>query len=165
MKIIEVYDPQNVKHEVLVDDEDYPELMKYSWTWRNGYAATRMGRTYYQLHRMVMGVLFREQVIVDHKNNNHHDCQKHNLRRADRFQNQQNRKTNVNATLPKGIRQLPSGKYNVRVQGWNKRYVFGAYDTQEEAVAARNAFAKELHKEFFNPSYLNDPASNEAAFD
>jgi hypothetical protein len=105
---------------------------------------------------MVMGAIFKEPIIIDHINGDHEDCQKSNLRRADRFQNQQNRKTNSGNKLPKGIRLLPSGKYNCRVQGWNKRYVFGSYDTVEEAVEARNEFAKQLHQDFFNPSYVLD---------
>lgn len=163
MKILKVYEknPDKYKppilHEVLVDDEDYPALVKYAWEWREGYAKRKMGRSYYALHRQVAGVFFRERILVDHKNNIHEDCQKHNLRRADRFQNQQNRLTNKGNTLPKGIRQLPSGKYNVRVQGWNKRLVFGAFDTIEEAVEARNAKAREFHGEFARDSHLIEP--------
>lgn len=154
MKIITVYDAKQNAHDIKVDDEDYEYLKTYDWIWRDGYAAKKQGRTYYQLHRMVMGVLFKEPILVDHINGDHEDCQKHNLRRADRFQNQQNRKTNEGNTLPKGIRQLPSGKYNVRVQAYNERRVFGAFDTVDEAVAARNAKAMELHGEFFRASHL-----------
>jgi hypothetical protein len=160
MKILEVWekhkDSDPILHKVKVDDDDYEYLKTYEWVWRDGYAAMKTGRKYYQLHRMVMGVLFKEPIIVDHKDNDHENCQKVNLRRADRFQNQQNRLTNKNNTLPKGIRQLPSGKYNVRVQGWRKRYVFGAFNTVEEAVEARNQFSKELHGEFYRPSHLLD---------
>lgn len=160
MKIIKVYEKNAndkfgppIVHNVMVDDEDYESLSSYAWVWRDGYACRKIGRTYYQLHRQVMGVFFKEPILVDHKNGNHEDCQKDNLRRADRFQNQQNRKTNEGNTLPKGIRLLPSGKYNVRVQAYNQRRVFGAFDTVEEAIEARNAMAKKLHGEFFRASH------------
>lgn len=161
MKIIKVYEKSSnsdrfapqVEHLVQVDDDDYEALMQYSWTWRDGYAARKNGKSYYQLHRQVMGVFFKEPIIVDHKDNDHHNCQKYNLRRADRFQNQQNRLTNKGNTLPKGIQLLPSGNFRVRVQGWNKRVTVGTYPTQEEAINARNEFAQELHKEFFRPSH------------
>lgn len=153
MKILDVYAPSGELHKVKVDDDDYEFLKTYDWIWRDGYAAMKNGRTFYQLHRMVMGALFKEPIIIDHINGDHADCQKTNLRRANRFENQQNRKTNEGNTLPKGIRLLPSGKYNVRVQAYNQRRVFGAFDTIEEAIQARNEKAKELHGEFFRPSH------------
>jgi hypothetical protein len=153
MKIIKVYDPQGTPYDIKVDDEDYPKLVKYPWIWRNGYAAMPHQRSFYQMHRMIMGALWKEEILIDHKDGDHQNCQRYNLRRANRFQNQQNRKTNEGNTLPKGIRQLPSGKYNVRVQAYNKRRVFGAFDTVEEAVEARNKAAQELHGEFYRPSH------------
>jgi hypothetical protein len=153
VRVIKVYEPNGTLHNVMVDDEDYPYLMKYDWKWRSGYAATPHGHSWYQLHRMVMKVLWKENILVDHKDGNHENCQKDNLRKATRFQNQQNRKTNEGNILPKGIRQLPSGKYNVRVQAYNKRRVFGAFDTVEEAIEARNEAAKQLHGEFFRASH------------
>lgn len=154
MKIIDVYAPNGDVHHIKVDDDDYKYLSTYTWVWRDGYAAMKQGRSFYQLHRMVLGVLFKEPILVDHKNGDHEDCQKSNLRRATRFQNQQNRKTNAGNVLPKGIRMLPNGKYNVRVQAYNQRRVFGAFDTVSQAVEARNEMAKQLHGEFFRPSYL-----------
>lgn len=152
MKIIKVY-KDTTMYEVKVDDADYPNLIKFPWTWRDGYAATKITRRYYQMHRMIMGANIGEDVIIDHEDGDHTNNQRSNLRRADRFQNQQNRKTNIGNTLPKGIRLLPNGKYNVRVQSYNKRIVFGAFNTLEQAIEARNAKAKELHGEFFRASH------------
>jgi len=157
MKVIKIEKDKNT-YLVKVDDADYAKLRHYTWTWRNGYAATLINHKYHQMHRMIMGVHFKDPILIDHIDNDHTNNQRSNLRRADRFQNQQNRKTNKDNSLPKGIRQLPSGKYNVRIQGWNKREVFGAFDTVEQAVEARNARAKELHKEFYNPSYIIENA-------
>lgn len=157
MKIIKVFEANGTPHDVMVDDDLYDELNTYIWTWRNGYASRKMGNgSVYQMHRQVGGAAFREKIIIDHIDGDHHNNQRSNLRRADRFQNQQNRKTNKGNKLPKGIRLLPSGKYNVRVQGWNKRHVFGAFNTVEQAVEARNRFAAELHGEFMKPSHLID---------
>lgn len=139
--------------EILVDDEDFALLSEYRWIWRDGYAFTLIGRRYYSLHRMVMKAPPKDPVIIDHKDNNHQNCQKYNLRRANRFQNQQNRKTNKDNTLPKGIRLLPSGKYNVRLQAYNRRKVIGTFDTLEEAINERNRVAKQWHGEFYNASH------------
>lgn len=159
MKIIPVKHKNKI-YKVMVDDEDYPELVKYDWVWRTGqkktegYACRKIGRRYEGMHRVVMGALYKEPVIIDHIDGNHCNNQKYNLRRADRCQNQQNRKTNKDNTLPKGIRKLPSGRYNVRIQTYNARKIVGTFNTLEEAVAERNRVAKQLHGEFFNPSYI-----------
>jgi len=98
--------------------------------------------------------MYKEEILVDHQNGNKRDMRRKNLRRADRFQNQQNRKTNKGNTLPKGIRQLPSGRFNVRIQTYGKRVIVGTFDTLEEALAERNRVAKQLHGEFFNASHM-----------
>lgn len=140
--------------DIMVDDADYDWLRQYSWSIRNGYAATKIGHRYQSMHRLIMGVMPKEPVLIDHLDTNPYNNQRYNLRRANRFQNQQNRKTNRKNTLPKGIRQLPSGKFNVRVQAFGERWVIGTYNTLEEAVAERNRVAKLKHGEFFNAAYI-----------
>lgn len=141
-------------HQVLVDDADYEWLQQYNWVYRDGYAATKIGHFYTSMHRMILGVMRKDPIFVDHIDNNKLNNQRSNLRRANRFQNQQNRKTNKNNTLPKGIRLLPSGKYNVRIQSFGERKVIGTFDTLEDAVQERNRVAKQQHGDFFNPSYI-----------
>ncbi len=155
MKVINAY-IKNVNKvvQVTVDDEDYDKVKNYQWIWRDGYACTIVGKRYYQLHRMIMGAQFHDPVIIDHIDGDHTNCRRlTNLRRANRFENQQNRKTNTGNSLPKGIRLLPNGKYNVRIQSYNSRVVFGAFNTLEEAIEARNKRAQELHGEFFRASH------------
>lgn len=144
--------------DVLVDDADYDWLKQYDWSIRNGYAATKIGRTYQSMHRLIMGVLPKEPILIDHIDGNPFNNQRANLRRANRFQNQQNRKTNRNNTLPKGIRKLPSGKYNVRVQAFGERWVIGTFDTLEEAISERNRVAKHKHGDFFRESHPVKPS-------
>lgn len=139
--------------DVMVDDADYDWLRQYTWVFKNGYAATKIGRTYQGMHRMIMGVLPKQPIIVDHIDNNHLNNQRSNLRLANRYQNQQNRKTNKNNSLPKGIRRLPSGRYNVRIQAFGERVIVGTFNTLEEAIEERNRVAKHKHGEFMNPSH------------
>lgn len=154
MAIFKVY-KQGQEFDILVDDEDVEWLSGYQWTMREGeYPATLIGRSYQGMHRLIMGAFLHEDVIIDHINGNPRDNRKSNLRRCNRFENQQNRKTNKGNTLPKGIQQMPNGNYRVRVQAFGKRYSLGAYPTLEEAVEARNKHAQEMHGEFFNPSYV-----------
>lgn len=160
MKILEITKGKKV-YQVKIDDEDVEKIKNHIWTWKNGYACTMVNKRYYQLHRMVMGVpMHAKDILVDHIDGNHLRNTKDNLRIADRFQNQQNRKTNKDNTLPKGVRKMDNGKYNVRVQGWTKRHVFGSYCTIEEAVEARNEFARNLHGQFFRESHLIEPKTD-----
>lgn len=140
-------------YKILLDDEDYEWAKSYRWRFINDRPATKIGGRWTGIHRLIMNVQRGEDVIVDHIDNNPLNNQKSNLRVCNRFQNQQNRKTNKNNTLPKGIRLLPSGKYNVRIQSYNKRVVVGTFDTLDEAIEERNRVAKQLHGEFFNPSH------------
>lgn len=159
MKIIKVGEYKKngryrvIVRDIMVDDSDYDWLREYKWVIKNGYAATKVGRHYSFMHRMIMGVLPKEDVIVDHIDNNKHNNQRSNLRVCNRYQNQQNRKTNKNNTLPKGVRRLPSGRYNVRVQAFGERYIVGTFDSLEEAIAERNRVAKHMHGEFMNPAH------------
>lgn len=155
MQIIKVRKGK-IDHRIMVDDQDFEWLSKLRWVWRNGYACTRIFGNYIGMHRLIMDAHRGEDIIIDHIDNNHKNNQRFNLRRANRFQNQQNRRTNRKNTLPKGIRLLPSGKYNVRLQTNNQRVIVGTFPTLEEAVEERNRVAKQLHKEFFNPSYILD---------
>lgn len=166
MRIIKVAKPTpnnryKVKiYDVFVDDKDYDFVRQYNWIFRNGYAATKIGHRYQSMHRLIMGVLPKDPTIVDHIDNNKLNNQRENLRKCDRFQNQQNRKTNRKNTLPKGIRKLPSGRYNVRIQTYGERQIIGTFDTLEEAVDERNRVAKLKHKDFFNPSYVINNEAN-----
>lgn len=153
MKIIKVYDTKDNEYKIKVDNEDYDELMKYQWIWRDGYAVRKMNGSYYGLHRHLLSVAWKEDVIVDHINGDHTLNTRANLRRASRFENQQNRKTNEGNTYPKGIRRLPSGAFNVRVQAFNQRIGGGTFETLEEALNKRNEIAQALHKEFYRPAH------------
>ena len=161
MPQITVTDSKGEEHIVYYDQEDDAMIKAFHWTWKNGYAVTNRNKKVYQMHRMLMNVpLGHRDILVDHFDTDHHNNRKSNLRKCNRFQNQQNRSTNKGNTLPKGISLLPSGNYRVRVQSFNKRITVGTYETLEQAVEERNAFAKRQHKEFFNPSYILE-ANNE----
>lgn len=153
MQIIKVRKGK-IDHRIMVDDADFEALSKFRWVWRNGYACTRIFGNYIGMHRLIMEAHRGEDIIIDHIDNNHKNNQRSNLRRANRFQNQQNRKTNRKNTLPKGIRLLPSGKYNVRIQTNGQRVIVGTFDTLEKAVDERNRVARQLHGEFCNESYI-----------
>lgn len=76
---------------LIVDDEDYDEMSKYSWYLIDRGYPTAVIKS----HQMVMKQTKRNgSTIIDHKNGNRLDCRKENLRFVTGIQNMQNKKGN-----------------------------------------------------------------------
>src|SRR5574343_644506 len=82
MKEMEINSKKYGIHKVLVDDEDYDELIKYKWNLIKGrytfYAECRSSG-YSNMHRMIMNLCDRK-LFVDHIDCNGLNNQKLNLR-------------------------------------------------------------------------------------
>ena len=68
---------------VIVSDEDFAELSKFTWQFCDGYAVryVKNVRPYkIYMHRQIMGVLKNKTVLIDHINQDKLDCQRQNLR-------------------------------------------------------------------------------------
>jgi hypothetical protein len=84
------------------------------------------------MHRLILGDEAREH--TDHKNGDGLDNRRENLRPCSHAENMQNR----NRHPLRGISQLPSGRWRVRVRDTHS----GVFDTVDEAIeAARTARA------------------------
>jgi hypothetical protein len=148
MKIINT--PQQIP--VLVDDDDFEFLSKFKWNVFDRYADSNIDGKTTKMHRLILK-LNDNKFHVDHINGVTVDNRKENLRICSRFQNQQNRKVNKNSTFgEKGISILPSGNFRVRVQAFGVRYHVGVFNTIEEAINAREKYAKDKHLEFYRRS-------------
>lgn len=77
-----------------VDNEDYRELVRHSWYYKDGYAITKINRRETRMHRYIMNEKDPE-VIIDHKNRDRLDNRRTNLRRYNLIQNANNRTDNV----------------------------------------------------------------------
>jgi hypothetical protein len=106
------------------------------------------------LHRivwkMVTGCEPTEQ--IDHINGVRGDNRFCNLREASMSENRRNSPVYRNNLLQtKGVRELQNGRFRVRIVEDKKLKDIGYFDTLEEAKAAFDKAAKELHGEFFHP--------------
>lgn len=160
---------------VLVDDEDYPVVSRYSWRRisQKGYAGTTIQfedgtyRTLY-LHQLILATNRQ----MDHKNQNHNDYQKENLRVATNQQNGWNkgkpkRKSGCSSQFkgvqfaplrgkPRWVVLIPIGK-----KGDPDKYVerVGYFWDEIEAARAYNRRVVELRGEF---AWVNPiPGENE----
>jgi hypothetical protein len=91
---------------------------------------------------------------VDHTNGRRADDRWANLRAASHRQNCRNKPVRRDSRLGvKGIARLPGGTYAALIRGADGRQRhLGCYSTLQEAIAAYNVAAAELHGEFARPS-------------
>ena len=145
-----------------VSDEDYDYLMQFSWHMSQGRVSRSIklpcGKNGCVLmHREIAArmELEAEGKFVDHIDRKPLNNQRDNLRDASPGQSALNRgKSPLNTTGAIGVSKMKDGRYDacVKLRGkkvWRERFIDFA-----EAVAARDAKAKEYHGEF---AVLNNP--------
>lgn len=87
---------------------------------------------------------------IDHIDNDPTNNKMSNLRAATRSENNFNIGVIKNKNGAKGIFKQPNNKWVVQAWKNKKCYSLGAYDTIEEAIAAREVGIRHLHGEFAN---------------
>lgn len=136
----------------LVDDTDYEYLNQWKWnlqrgkhTWyakrtqyMGGGSRHRVNNTFY-MHRTIMGLKKKDGKIVDHKNGNGLDNQKHNLEVVNQAQNNFNRHyITPHSSKHTGVSWCKSRKKYVAYIQLDKKYIYlGRFDLEEEAYQAR----------------------------
>ena len=167
MKTIIVNSKTHGIKQILVDDEDYIELIKHHWCIVlvcGHYYTTCEGdkingkRNRLFMHRLLMG--FPKDKVIDHIDNNGLNNQKHNLRICTIQENGANRiKTQCIKTTSKykGIHWHKNNKqWEVGIKKDNKRIFIGNYKTEIEAAKAYNEAAINYFGEFANLNVIEE---------
>lgn len=140
----------DVKH-VLVDDDDWHDLMRSSWCNRTGgYAAGNIDSYSFAMHRYIMRdkLAEDESLLVDHINGDKLDNRKSNLRVCTYAENGKNKRRRYNsASKYKGVRKSSANRYTCTVTCNGKTYTKCCL-TEEDAARAYNEKAKEWFGEF-----------------
>ena len=167
MKEIKITRQNGKEYTVIVDNEDYEELMKYKWyilKKTNTFYVQRHGKRYENgkyirekilLHRQVLGAT-DSKIFIDHINHNGLDNRKENLRIANPTQNQHNQKPHKTyrghstSSKYKGVswhKKLEKWQSQINIGNGKKKHL-GYFHNEEDARDAYETKAKELQKEF-----------------
>lgn len=139
----------------IVDNADYERVGAFSWHLSsNGYVKGYAGgRKTVLLHRYLLDP---GDSHVDHRNGNRLDNRRQNLRLASRAENNRNAKQRSHSQWPfKGVRHNGSSWVAcIRVN--NQRHYLGAFPTAEEAAAAYDRAAHQMHGAFARPNGVTE---------
>jgi hypothetical protein len=142
--------------EIVVDDDKYSELMKYTWHINNnGYAITQENNKSITMHLYLMNP--ENEEIIDHINGNRTDNRLSNLRKSDRSLNGHNKIKQIGLSSKYiGVWLVKkTGKYQSAIRKGDKRYHVGRFEIEEEAARAYNKKALELFGEHANLNNLD----------
>lgn len=142
----------------IVDDEDFERLTAVKWKLNNcGYAVRNLPRNggprgQQMLHRAVLGLAKGDPMQVDHVNGDKLDNRRANLRLCTPQQNALNRPATARSKSGvKGVCRAPaSDLWRASICANGKRHYLGRFTTIDEARAAYNRAALQLHGEFAN---------------
>ena len=141
----------------LVDDEDYEKLSQHKWhcmKFRNKYYARRCdghNKKIY-MHREIAG--FPEGKIVDHRNGNGLDNQRHNLRNCTQHENGMNKSLTVSESSSpfKGV-TIRNNKFIARITYNGEQIFIGRFEKGIDAAIAYDKRATELFGEFAKTNF------------
>lgn len=133
----------NRTHFILVDDEDFTELSKHSWTLnkKTGYVINwYLGG----VHRYIISP--DRSLVVDHINGDKLDNQRHNLQATSQHHNIQKSSLNTaNSFNYRGVECMPGYRWRARIRVNGKSKHLGVFDTIHEAALAYNRIALEVY--------------------
>ena len=137
----------------IIDTNMYEMVKDYCWRKDpNGYIVANSRDStnkIIRIHRLIMDVMDKPNILIDHKNWDKSDNRKENLRYSTKSQNNINikRKSN-NTTGYTGVTRSKNNKYLARISFNGRRYNLGTYENIENAIKARHEAEKQLHGEW-----------------
>lgn len=115
-----------------------------------GYVLIKIDGRKYKAHRLAWLYVHGKWPAgdLDHINGCPLDNRISNLRIATNPQNQANRRRDRGKETPKGVRVLPSGRYQARISVNKQLHHLGTFDTAEQAQQAYADAARHYYQDF-----------------
>lgn len=137
----------------LVDADDAPELLKYSWyakKSRSTFVAARKPTTgVVYMHRAILGV--SKQLFTDHRDGNGLDNRRSNLRACTVVENNRNRRR-MQSTNTSGYRgvfwERSCGRWRAQISVNDKNVHLGVFMSKENAARAYEEASRRFYGEF-----------------
>lgn len=127
-----------------VDDEDFEDVLKHSWSFCRGYPQTVIRGRHEFLHRFILK-LHKGDPQVDHKNRDKMDNRKENLRICSPSENQWNRgKLKTNTSGFKGVYKYKN-KWRAKISTRGIVQFLGEFKDIKDAVLAYTEAEKKFH--------------------
>lgn len=136
----------------IVDNKDYPTLTRNKWlaytspTAKTFYAGrckiVKGKREFIPMHREILGLVYKDGVIVDHKDGDGLNNQRYNLRKVTKGLNGHNCKLySSNSTGYKGVQQISAKKWKTVMRVKKKITWVGAFSNIIDAAKAYDKMA------------------------
>ena len=138
----------------VVPPKNHPRLFgKEAGRNSSGYTVISFNKKKFKAHRLAW--LFTHGFLpkqIDHINGDRADNRMSNLRECSNPQNQANKLKKKGKTEPKGVRRLPSGKYQARLTVDGGQLSLGVYESVDAASNAYIASSRHHYGEFARQS-------------
>jgi hypothetical protein len=141
-------------YEALVDDADYDRVSAYKW------CASKCKTTVYGIRKVKTP---DPGVDVDHQDHDGLNCQRHNLRKCVRGENDGNRRKRSGASRYKGVSWDSSrGLWRACIMIRKKSKFLGRYADERDAAIVYDAAARENFGIFANCNFPPKPCADRA---
>ena len=142
----------------LVDDEDYDYLMQWKWCYSLGYAISRVPerKSPIRMHRLILGILDKSEILTDHKNRNRLDNRRDNLRICNRTENNRNITSYGKSKYLGVCRRSYDNRIMAQIRENGQNKFLGYFNSEEEAARVYDFNARRIYGEFANLNFKHE---------